>query len=183
MRKKTLIISAFPGCGKTHLFLNQAAYGYSIADSDSSKFPKIKDWEKTYVDHIEKYIGNVDFIMFCQYPEVLCELHNRNIPFVVVAPNNDETLLSDKERQLIKQQWFGRFILRDNSHIKDINSWIKELSTNYEKWTKYEYLMRYKPVSWFPLAEAQYLSDIIRDLYFKKETYEMYDAGNSIRGV
>ena len=57
MRKKTLIISAFPGCGKTHLFLNQAAYGYSIADSDSSKFPKIKDWEKTYVDHIEKYIG------------------------------------------------------------------------------------------------------------------------------
>lgn len=40
--------------------------------------------------------------------------------------------------------------------------------------------MRYKPVSWFPLAENQYLSDIIRDLYFKKETYEEYDAGNLI---
>lgn len=32
MRKKTLIISAFPGCGKTYLFLNQAAYGYSIVE-------------------------------------------------------------------------------------------------------------------------------------------------------
>lgn len=98
------------------------------------------------------------------------ELNKRNIPFVVIAPDNSEWT-SDKERQLIKQQWFGRFLLRDNGHIKNFNEWLELLRNNYDEWTSIDHLNKYKPVSFFLLDQNQYISDIIRDLYCKKETY------------
>lgn len=50
---KTLIVSAFPACGKTALFLNQSSSKFKVCgedktfsflDSDSSKFPKVDEW-------------------------------------------------------------------------------------------------------------------------------------------
>ena len=119
--KRTLIISAFPACGKTYLYKNQKnllfnsngeKIYYSFLDSDSSKFKKYNGWEKEYINHIEKNIGNVDFIFISQHEEVLQELKNRQIPFITVAPDNT-SWANDKEKRLIKQQWFGRFVLRD----------------------------------------------------------------------
>lgn len=181
--KRTLIISAFPACGKTYLYKNQNTLQfnscgkkihYSFSDSDSSKFPKRDGWEIEYVDHIEKKIGAVDFVFISQHENVLKELQNRSIPFVTVAPDNSEWL-SEKERMLIKQQWFGRFILRDNSHIADdLNTWINRKMEDYDKQTSIEHLTKYNPVSFFTLNENQYLSDIIEDLFWKKETYDHY---------
>lgn len=164
----TMIISAFPGCGKTYLFKNQEQLGYKILDSDSSKFERRDNWEKEYVDHIVDNIGKYDFIFISQHEEVLKELKNRNVQFIVVAPRNDDSL-SEKEKRLIKQQWFGRFVLRDNSHIKDLEVWIKKLDKNYDEWTNYKHLTQYKPSLCILLNENEYLSDKIGELYLKKE--------------
>ena len=166
--RKTMIISAFPGCGKTYLYDNQDKYNYKILDSDSSRYEKHEGWELEYVNHICENIGKYDFIFIAQYPKVLEILNIKNIPFTIVAPDNSKEL-SEKERQLIKQQWFGRFLLRDNSHIKDFKTWIEKLSINYDNWTSYEQLTKYNPAECILLKENEYLSDRVEYLYSKKE--------------
>jgi len=173
---KTMIVSAFPACGKTYLFRNQEKLGFKIADTDSSKFTKHEGWEKGYVDHIVTDIGSYDFIFCSRSEHVLRELFLRGIPFVVVAPNNVSELKSDNERLLIKQQWFGRFILRDTSHIKNLRNWLNRLYSNYDEWTSWEHLNKFTPVSIFLLEQNQYLSSIIHDLYWKKENHDIYVA-------
>lgn len=114
-----------------------------------------------YVDFIEKLIGKRDFILICQYPEVLQELERRNIAFAIVAPENSK---NEREKQLIKQQWFGRFILRDNNHIEDMNGWLKLLMENFDSWTNIDRLKSFHPDKIILLKEDQYLSDIIHEL-------------------
>lgn len=175
---KTLIISAFPGCGKTWMYKHQDAltFGppgesreYSFIDSDSSKFNRCESWEKSYADYIESNIGKVDFIFISQHDAIRQELEARGIPYVTVAPDNCEWT-SKHERQLIKQQWFGRFLLRDNSHIRNINDWMVSMKEHYDEWTSSDHLMLYGAVTFFTLRENQYLQDIITDLYWMKET-------------
>lgn len=180
--KKTLIISAFPGCGKTFLYRNQDKIpvkfnGIDIrctfCDSDSSKFSKHNGWEKEYVDSIEDKIGILDFIFISQHDLVLAELERRNIPFISVAPDNSLDL-SIKARSLIRQDWFNRLIYRDNSHIKDYASWINLIKTKYDEWTSDEALNKYHPVEVIKLGYHQYISDIIDRLYYDKETCSKY---------
>lgn len=186
--KKTMIISAFPACGKTYLYENQDTLNFkylgenqkfTFCDSDSSQYEKCNGWEKQYVDNIEKKLGSIDFLFISQHESVLSELESRHIPFVVISPDNSEWI-SNMERQFIKQQWFGRFILRDNSHIKDFNSWLNSLKDNYDKWTSIEQITKYNPVSFFLLKENQYISDVIEDLYWKKEHYDCYTTYGKI---
>lgn len=180
--KKTLIISAFPGCGKTYLYQNQGKLGFkhfgkdvvfSVCDSDSSRYEKHDGWERQYVDDMEERLGTVDFLLVAQQDEMLAELESRKIPFVIVAPNN-AMWLPEEERRLIKQQWFGRFVLRNNSHIRDFNRWFTSLKEKYDDWTSVERLMEHNPVSLFLLKQDQYLSSIITDLYYKKEAHSFY---------
>ena len=189
--KRTLIVSAFPGCGKTYLSENQdklrfkffgESKKFSFCDSDSSHWKKCENWQKQYVDDIEKKLGTVDFLFVSQHEDVLAELETRHIPFVVVAPDNSEWL-SDDEKRLVKQQWFGRFVLRDNSHIKDFANWrwLNTLKDNYDAWTSVEHLTKHNPVSFFLLEQNQYLSSIIGDLYWKKENYGSYTVHSGMR--
>lgn len=143
---------------------------YSFLDSDSSKFEKKENWTNMYIEHIKSQIGTVDFIFVANHDCVLQALKESGLPFVVVTPDNSPWL-DDKERQLIKQQWFGRFILRNNSHISDFQTWLKHLKERYDEKTSLEHVAQYNPVAHFTLKESQYLSDIIEDLYWKKERY------------
>lgn len=181
--KKTLIISAFPACGKTFLYRNQEQLlfksqnglqiHYSFLDSDSSKFKKYDGWEKEYVNHIEENIGKVDFIFISQHDVVLQEIANRGIPFVTVGPEN-LPWTTNENKMLTKQQWFGRFVLRDNTHIANFMDWIKKLSENYDNWTSIQQQTKYGPIEFFPLGANQYLSNIIEELYYKKEIFSQY---------
>ncbi len=183
---KTMIISAFAGCGKTYLFNEQdwimfntvtERKHFSFLDSDSSKFEKEPNWVEKYIEHIKSKIGTVDFIFVANHDCVLQALKESGMPFVVVTPDNSPWL-SEKERQLIKQQWFGRFVLRDNSHISNFSEWLEHLKDRYDVKTSLEHVEKYNPVSHFTLKENQYLSDIIEDLYWKKETHpELYVYG------
>jgi hypothetical protein len=175
----TLIVSAFPACGRSYLTDNQnklefkyngKVKRFSFLNIDSQSYDKTNGWESKYVKDIKERIGNVDFIFISQHSSVLRELYNNDIPFVVVSPNNAEWE-EDKDRQLTKQQWFGRIVLRDNSRIKDINSYLKRLKDNYDEWTSLEHLAWWNPMSVELLDSNEYLSDIIENLYWRKEHY------------
>lgn len=179
--KKTLIVSVFAGCGKTWLTKHQERFRYTIRDSDSSTYEKSDGWEKQYITDFVKQAktGKYDFVFVCQTESVIDEMDRQGIPYVIVEPDNIvwnkyETKERTMERQLIKQQWFGRFALRDNSHIKDFSKWLNHIKEIYDERTGLEFINKHKQVSFFTLNQNQYLSDIIDDLYWKKEHYDFY---------
>src|SRR5574343_786468 len=79
----TLIVSAFPGTGKSHLFNNTKL---NILDSDSSKFDKSK-FPENYIKHIKENIEKVDVILVYSHKEVRNALVKNNIKFLLVYPN------------------------------------------------------------------------------------------------
>lgn len=97
MRAK--IISAPPGVGKSYFcdYLSNVDDTQNIAwDTDSSKFKE--DWPKTYCAHIKhsydtarqfksKNKDGVVYIFISNHLEVLNELKNMEIPYIVVYPN------------------------------------------------------------------------------------------------
>lgn len=181
MVKKTMIISVFAGCGKTYLAKHQNQFGYVVCDSDSSSYEKSDGWEVKYVaDILEKAKSGIyDFVLVCQTASVIDEMDRQGIPYIIVEPDNiiwnsNETPERIKERQLIKQQWFGRFVLRDNSHIKDFDGWLKHINEIYDDRTGLAFIERHNQVSFFTLNQNEYLSDIIEDLYWRKEHYDCY---------
>ena len=187
--KKTLIIVAYPCCGKTYFYHHQEELSYLLngnllyftcVDSDRSKFSRTTGWEIDYVNNVESNIGKYDFIFVSYHEEIMLEFNKRKIPFVMVAPNNSE-VLSSKERQIIKNEWFGRFILRDNSHIKGLNKLVKSFASDphagislassiYDSQTSTRNLSKFKPTKIFTLKANEYLSDILLDLYVYKQS-------------
>ncbi len=55
--------------------------------------------------------------------------------------------------------------MRDNSHIKDFDRWIKRQIEYYDERTSYEHLTLYQPIKVILLKENEYLSDKIDELY------------------
>lgn len=140
--RRTMVVSVFAGCGKTWLANHQNKYGYSMRDSDSSTYEKTAGWEKEYINSFMKEAksGKYDFIFVCQTESVIDEMDRQKIPYVIVEPDNivwneQESKERAKERQIIKQQWFGRFILRDNSHIKNFSKWLNHMKDIYDERT------------------------------------------------
>lgn len=159
--KQTGLICAFPACGKTYLYSNQEKLGFSCLDIDTSLYNKKEEfWYKDYVSDVESKIGTVDFIFCGNFPLIRKEFLARNLDFYIVAPYNG---------QIIKQEWFGRFLLRDNSHIKDFNVWLEHLLLNYDDYVSSSNLELYNPKKVYRLKENQYLYDVINEIYVRKE--------------
>lgn len=161
---KTLIISAFPGCGKSFLANHYKNSKYTFLDKDNGHLSCESEF-KAYANEIMSLIGKFNFLLINQYPEVLNILHENEIPYIIVAPNNS-AYLSSRMRGIIKQQWFGRFFLRKNS-----NEWIDILYRNYDKWTSTYHLKSMKPNKIILLGNCEYLSDILDDL---EKFYTLY---------
>ena len=135
---KTYIIAGFPGVGKSWL---KNKYGDKISDSDSSQFPK-DEFPQNYINHIKSLIGNKIVILVSTHKEVLQELENNNIDYILVYPNRelkDEYLERYKQRgspegfiNLLNNKWdefhndlentkpFKRIVLNKGEFLKDI---------------------------------------------------------------
>lgn len=161
---KTTIVSAFPGCGKTYMATHQEQYTFSVLELETTKYIKNTEWQRLYVENLKKYIGKVDFLLIPQQDVLIDELLYCRIPFVAVVPDNSEKL-SCKERHLIKQQWFGRFYLRDNSHIQNKEMWMKKMVDNYDSWTNPSFFLSRNIFNYIPLKADQYLEDVIYDIW------------------
>lgn len=118
MSCKTIVVSAFPCCGKTYAF-EHFQNKYSILDSDSSDFSwSYKDGEdknhytertrnpefpSNYIKHIEENIGKVDIIFVSSHLEVREAMEERGIRYCTVYPNPD-----------MLNEWVGRMYRRGN---------------------------------------------------------------------
>lgn len=133
---KAIVVSAFPGSGKTYAFEHQKELGFRIKDSDSSKYEKDFNWAKHYADDIEKAIesNEYDFIFVSQHQSIRMELNDRGISFCTVSPPGFDSVPYSKFLSE-KTTWMKRFENRDNSHIKNILKFINDLNNNYNSWT------------------------------------------------
>lgn len=104
IKKDTLIISAFPGTGKTWCY-ECIGDNSIILDSDSSTFDK-SEFPANYIEHIKKYIGKVNVILVSSHDTVRAALREAGIEFYVVYPANTKTN---------KEEYMTRYVKRGSS--------------------------------------------------------------------
>jgi hypothetical protein len=136
----TMLISAFPGCGKSHLFRNNKEI--DIIDSDSSTFDK-SDFPSNYIEHIKENIGKRDVILISSHKEVRDALVEEGLDFLLVYP-----------KSTIKEEYIQRYIERGNDE-----KFVELLEKNWDMWL--DELEDQKMCSKLLLNEGEYLSDVI----------------------
>lgn len=127
--KKTKIVSAFPGCGKTECWkkYKDPKYNFKVLDSDSSTFNK-EHFPENYIKHIRENLGKVDVIFISSHKTVrdalkkdkkINELINsKKVKFIVAYPD-----INDKD------EYIERYKMRGST-----DSFIKLISDNWESW-------------------------------------------------
>jgi len=116
--KNTIVISAFPACGKSYAF-NNFQDSYSILDSDSSKFDKTY-FPDNYIKHIKENLGKVDIIFVSSHQVVREALTNNDIRFVTIYPDFD-----------CKDDWLKRMKDRGNTE-----AFINQQDSKWNEWVK-----------------------------------------------
>lgn len=139
--KDTKLISAFPGCGKSHLFRN--AGDKVILDSDSSTFDK-SEFPKNYITHIKENMGKVDVILISSHDVVRDALLVNGLKFTLVYPDIS-----------IKDEYIQRYIDRGNN-----DAFVKLLEENWESWIGD--MENQKGCNHIKLKSGEYLSDVIK---------------------
>jgi len=140
-KKETELISAFPGCGKSHFFRETKQ---DVLDSDSSTFDK-SDFPANYIKHIKKNMGEVDIILISSHEEVRDALVDNDLDFTLIYP--DKTL---------KDEYIGRYEERGNEE-----SFVKLLKSKWDEWlTDVE---EQKGCKHIKLKSNEFLSDVIKN--------------------
>lgn len=137
--KNTILISAFPGVGKSYLKENSSL---SIKDSDSSKFDK-SDFPANYIRHIKENMGKCDIILISSHDIVRKALVEEDLSFFLVYPDKS-----------LKNEYIERYKQRgsDENFVKLLdekwNEWINDMENQEGKCQK------------IVLSSDEYLSDI-----------------------
>jgi hypothetical protein len=129
-----LIISAFPGTGKTHCF-NNPPEGIKIFDSDSSQFSWImdngsitsvrnKEFPANYIKHIKENLNKVDVIFVSSHKDVRNALIKEDLPFVLIYPA--AYLMSEYILRYLKRGSPERFV--ETVRI-NWETWMEDLDT------------------------------------------------------
>ena len=136
-----IIISAFPGLGKSTLY-NENKIDYS--DSDSSKFNK-KDFPNNYIKHIKKVIKNKKIVFISSHIEVRNALVKENIPFIYVLPTIDR-----------KEEFLLNYKNRGNTQ-----EFIDNVNVNWERWVQISILNNEHPVY---VCKKGYIKDNLKSI-------------------
>lgn len=158
MDVKAVLISAFPGCGKTY-FYNKYKDVYKILDSDSSEFSWIKDSEgnntkernpefpQNYIDHIKENLDTADIIFISSHKVVRDALAEAKIKFLLVYPH-----------KALKNIWISRFRRRGSNE-----KFIEFISNN---WKDFIYEIEHDQNEFATLYKIllgdNYLDDLIK---------------------
>ncbi len=141
---KTIIISAFPGCGKSFLFNKEKNSQYiSVLDSDSSKFDK-DNFPRNYIEHIKENIGKVNIILVSSHKIVRESLLDNNLDFILIYPKKN-----------LREEYLQRYISRGSDE-----KFIDLVSNNWDNWID-EIENDKKILKKIALKENQFLSDIL----------------------
>jgi len=87
-QKSAQVICGFPGIGKTHFFNRQQELGFTVMDSDSSKFPK-DDFPANYIKHIEEARYQCDYLLVSSHDAVRQALVDAGIEFTLIYPEKN----------------------------------------------------------------------------------------------
>lgn len=142
-----VIISGFPGIGKSELF---KIYGeFKVSDSDSSKFPK-DNFPANYISHIKDLIANSNkkYILISSHKVVRDALIAENIPFFLVYPNEN-----------CKDEYINRYIKRGSPE-----AFVTLLSNNFSNFVQECKTTNSPIVTHIELTDGQYLSDTLSRL-------------------
>lgn len=149
--KRTVVISGFPGVGKSYLFNTNEKM--TILDSDSSMFSWIEegvrhpDFPNNYMEHIKENIGKVDNIFVSSHDIVREALRDNNIPYLLVYPSGE-----------LKEEYVERYKDRGSNE-----GFINFISANWDRFIMdieretYPELIR--------LESGQYLRDVLEEYY------------------
>lgn len=164
MSKRTVVISAFPCCGKTYAYEHYQDK-YSILDSDSSKFSwkiekvalpdtgdgceyeeiKVRNPEfpDNYIAHIKENIGKVDIIFVSSHLQVREALEKADIRYCTIYPK--ETMLNE---------WIGRMYRRGDN--KDF------IQFQIDHWNEFMRNINFEPHGFYlyRLGNNEYIDDI-----------------------
>ena len=148
--KDSLVISGFPGIGKSHLA--QSETNLVITDSDSSNFswasPGVRDptFPLNYMIHVKKCLVESDIVLVSSHAEVRAALVESNILFTLVYPG-----LAAKEAYLSRYEKRGSPASFLTLLDKNWNMWLDELDAQ-------------DGCNKTVLGSNQYLSDVINEL-------------------
>lgn len=149
--KKTIVVSGFPGVGKSHLFNTNEKM--TILDSDSSMFSWIEegvrhpDFPNNYMEHIKENIGKVDNIFVSSHDIVREALKDNGIAYLLVYPSGE-----------LKEEYIERYKNRGSNE-----GFINFISANWDKFIMdieketYPELIR--------LESGEYLRDALEEYY------------------
>lgn len=153
-KKRTIVVSAFPACGKT--YFSKHAEGLKVLDSDSSSYRWINNddgctkrpnpqFPQNYIHHIKMNLGVADFILVSTHNDVRKALRKAGINYLLVYP-----------RVLMKDEWIMRCQSREYNGFP-----ISLINDNWYSWieTCNEDVSRGVPC--IRLASGMYLSDCL----------------------
>jgi len=116
--KKALLVSAFPGTGKSEFFrLSEESDELTVLDSDSSTFDK-EGFPENYIEHIKSYLETSDVICISSDKEVRDSLMNNNLKYTLVFPLKET-----------KGEYLKRYEERG-----DTEEFIQTLDENWDLW-------------------------------------------------
>lgn len=150
LESDTIIISAFPGCGKTYFYENMKESGLKVIDSDSSTFDK-SEFPENYIKHIKDNIGKQDIIMVSSHETVRDAMFDNEIDFVLAFPHIN-----------LKNEYIERYTKRGSPE-----GFIKLINDNWYNWIRP--LSLQKGCFHYSLESGEYLSNILDD-YEETET-------------
>lgn len=156
----TIIVSAFPACGKTYF---HRLYPKNTLDSDSSLFSWIinefgekarnPNFPNNYIQRIKENMGKYVFIFVSSHEEVRNMLKENNLDYILVYPE-----------KTLKQEWIERCIKRNNE-----DTFVTFMKTNYEMFI--DNLEKETFPTKVTLKQNQYLSDILKQNQFEGLLY------------
>lgn len=147
--KEAVIVSGFPGIGKTTLFNNEE--DLVLLDSDSTNFSwadekktvRHENWPQNYIEHLTGKRGEADAVFVSSHDVVREALVKAGIPFVLVYPSLN-----------MKDEYIQRYKDRGSNE-----KFVQLLEQNYEKWI--EELMKQEGCTHIVLQPGEYLSDVM----------------------
>lgn len=162
MKKRTVVVSAYPCCGKTYAFEHQDKY--SILDSDSSSYswlPVTKEGIKqrnpefpnNYIAHIKENLGKVDIIFVSSHLQVRQAMKDAGIDFITVYPDID-----------MRDEWVERMKRRGNDE--------KFIQFQIENWDNFVNSIAFEPQGFciVRLGHNEYINvDYLYKLWLMKD--------------
>lgn len=146
----TIVVSGFPGVGKSYACDELSYEGYNVKDMDSSEFDR-EAFPDNYLNEIEVLLKKkkLDVLFVSCHEEVRRGLENRGIKYVLVYPE-----------EYLKAEYIRRYVNRGSSEM-----FVSLLDDNWTDWIEkleHEEADELKTIRVI-MDEDDYVLDIVRE--------------------